>query len=107
MTDETSGIHLNYGHEASWWQRFSTTASAFFRESFDGIWKFVGYFWGMAAHYAGGTAQLIFALGVAFLAGGFGLAIERSEGGTGHFWMWIGGLLVGLVVRIPQSGAPK
>ena len=107
MTDDTSGIHLNYGHETPRWQRIWTRVSAFFHEHFDETWKSVGYLAGMAAHYAGGRTQLILALGFAFLAGGLGLAIERDAHTAGPFWMWIGGLFIGLVIPVRPGDKSK
>jgi hypothetical protein len=51
------------------------------------------------AQRIGGARQLGFALGMMFVLGGLGSAISPPRGDTG-FWMAIGGLLIGLCVRV-------
>jgi hypothetical protein len=46
----------------------------------------------------GGARQVAFALGLAFVLGGFGSALGRGEPA---FWMWLGGLLIGFSLRLP------
>ena len=50
---------------------------------------------------AGGTRQIVFALGLAFIFGGVGAAIARDAGPA--FAMALGGMLVGIAIRIPAS----
>ena len=50
----------------------------------------------------GGTRQVIFACGLAFIFGGVGAAIARDGGPA--FAMAIGGMLVGVAIRLPPSG---
>lgn len=47
----------------------------------------------------GGRSQIIFAIGVACVLGAFGAGLSRDEAVT--FWMIVGGLLIGLVLRVP------
>jgi len=112
--DKSTGIPLDYGRKQNPWRR----AWAGFRaewsrvraesnERLEKTWKSVGYFIGMAAFSAGGRKQLILAFGLAFFAGGLGLAIEGSQSSHGHIWMCIGAFLIGLVIPISKPGAGK
>jgi hypothetical protein len=47
----------------------------------------------------GGWRQVGFAFGLAFICGGIGLSLGS---GAGAIPMWLGGLLIGLCVRIPR-----
>jgi hypothetical protein len=49
----------------------------------------------------GGWRQVGFAFGLAFVLGGFGSALGRN--GEPAFWMFVGGILVGLSVRVPGA----
>jgi hypothetical protein len=51
----------------------------------------------------GGTRQIVFACGLAFIFGGIGAALARDDGPA--MAMAIGGMLIGIAVRIPL--APK
>jgi hypothetical protein len=93
--------------EPSGWKRAWTRIRSEFHERFDNWWESIGYFVGMATFSAGGPKQLILAFGLAFVSGGFGLAIEHGDGGSGHFWMWIGGFLVGLIIPISKTETRK
>ena len=53
----------------------------------------------------GGTRQVIFACGLAFIFGGVGAAIARDAGPA--FAMAMGGMLVGIAVRIGDLGKPR
>ena len=52
-------------------------------------------------HRVGGTRQIVFACGLAFIFGGVGAAIARDGGPA--LAMAIGGMLVGLAVRVPAK----
>jgi hypothetical protein len=105
--DQSSRVHLDYGHEPSRWTRFIS----YIHENFQHWWESVGYCIGLATYSAGGPKQLMLAFGAAFISGGFGLAIEHigedSGSSSGHFWMWIGGFLIGLVIPIPKTEPRK
>jgi hypothetical protein len=101
-SEQTSGVHIDYGHEPSRWQRFT----AAIRHYFDTYWEDVGFTVGALADLAGGTRQLLFAFGLAFLAGGFAIAIERDSS-SAPFWMWLGGFLLGLAIPLPKSNKEK
>ena len=51
----------------------------------------------------GGGQRVLFALGLGCVLGGIGICLDTSPRGTsdGGFWMFIGGLLIGLTVRVP------
>jgi hypothetical protein len=102
-----SGIPLDYGHENPHWERAWSRFRAHFHEHFDKAAESIGYVWALAASLVGGNKQLMLALGTAFLAGGLGIAIEREFSGWGPFWMWIGGLLIGLVIPAPKRYEQK
>ena len=72
----------------------------FWRDTIDGCWEFFGMIFSGLAVYAGGSRQVVFAFGLAFLAGGLGEALETQFGAGGPFWMFIGGFLVGLVLPV-------
>jgi hypothetical protein len=102
-----STIPLDYGRKSygprGWWARLT----GWFQERFEFWWESVGYCLGMGLFLAGGPRQLVVAFGMAFLAGGLGLAIEGESFSSGHFWMWVGGFMVGLIVPIPKTSAEK
>jgi hypothetical protein len=50
----------------------------------------------------GGVRQIWFALGLAFVLGGIGAGIDRW--GHASLMMWIGGLFLGLAIRVPRWG---
>ena len=50
-------------------------------------------------HRVGGTRQIVFACGMAFVLGGIGAAIARDEGPA--FAMAMGGFFIGLALRLP------
>jgi hypothetical protein len=52
-----------------------------------------------AWHRVGGTRQVVFACGLAFIFGGVGAALSPRDGGPA-FAMAIGGLLVGIAIRL-------
>ena len=52
----------------------------------------------------GGTRQVLFAIGVAFVCGGVGASLSPRYDGPAQA-MTIGGLIIGLTVRVP--GSPK
>jgi hypothetical protein len=56
-------------------------------------------FAGMLTELIGGPRQLIFAVGLMFLAGGFADALSRGDDGV--FAACVGGLLIGLVLPVP------
>jgi hypothetical protein len=72
----------------------------FWRDTIDGCWEFFGMIFSGLAVYAGGSRQVVFAFGLAFLAGGLGEALETQFGAGGPFWMFIGGFLIGLVLPV-------
>jgi|SRR5690242_10682361 hypothetical protein len=49
----------------------------------------------------GGTRRVAFAIGLGMLLGGLGDCIAGYSRGQGAFWMFIGGMLIGLTVRVP------
>ena len=49
----------------------------------------------------GGWRRVFFALGLACLLGGLGDCLAGFSRGDGAFWMFVGGLLIGLTVRVP------
>jgi hypothetical protein len=51
-----------------------------------------------AWHRVGGTRQVVFALGLAFIFGGIGAAVARDGGPA--LAMAVGGLLVGIAIRV-------
>jgi len=51
----------------------------------------------------GGWRRVFFAIGLAFLLGGLGDCIGNFSRGEGAFWMFVGGLLIGLTVRAPLN----
>jgi hypothetical protein len=105
--DNPSGIPLDYGQQPSRWKRAWTRISAWFHEHFEDWLKAIGYSLATLIYLAGGYRQAILALGVAFLAGGLGLAIEAGRGGSGDFWMWVGGFMVGLIIPLSKTGSGK
>jgi hypothetical protein len=106
--DNTAGVPLDYGQQPSrWknaWKSTWTRTRAYFHEHFEDWLKSIGYSIATLIYLAGGHKQAILALGLAFLAGGLGLAIEADRSSSGHFWMWIGGLMVGLIIPLNKSG---
>ena len=48
----------------------------------------------------GGWRQILFALGLAFCLGGAGYGFDRY-GGEAPFMMFVGGFIIGLVIRVP------
>jgi hypothetical protein len=105
--ENTAGVPLDYGQQPSRWKHAWTRTRAYFHEHFEDWLKSIGYSLATLIYLAGGYKQAILALGLAFLAGGLGLAIEADRSSTGHFWMWIGGLMVGLIIPISTSGSGK
>jgi len=107
----TSGVPLDYGQQPSRWKNALkvawTRTRAYVHEHFEDWLKSIGYSLATLVYLAGGYKQAILALGLAFLAGGLGLAIEADRSSTGHLWMWIGGLLIGLVIPVPKTPAAK
>jgi hypothetical protein len=53
----------------------------------------------------GGWRRIGFALGLACLLGGLGDCLAGYSRGEGAFWMFVGGLLIGLTVRVPLRGS--
>jgi hypothetical protein len=62
---------------------------------------------GMLMATLGGWQRLLFAFGLGCLLGGIGDCLTGFPRGTsdGPFWMFIGGLLIGLTVRVPLNKA--
>jgi hypothetical protein len=54
-----------------------------------------------AWHRIGGMRQVLFAAGIAFVCGGMGAALPREDGPA--MAMAIGGILIGLTIRLPDS----
>jgi hypothetical protein len=54
---------------------------------------------GLAMRTIGGLRQAGFAIGMMCAVGGLGAALMHD--GAGVFWMTIGGLLIGLSLRVP------
>ena len=52
----------------------------------------------------GGGRRIFFATGLALLLAGLGDCISAYSSGDGVLWMFIGGLLIGLTVRVPLRG---
>jgi hypothetical protein len=55
----------------------------------------------------GGWRRIVFALGLACLLGGLGDCLADYSRGDGAFWMFVGGLLIGLTVRVPLRGGSE
>jgi hypothetical protein len=55
----------------------------------------------------GGWRRVFFALGLACLLGGLGDCLAGFSRGDGAFWMFVGGLLIGLTVRVPLRGGSE
>ena len=53
----------------------------------------------------GGLRQLIFAFGLMCALGGLGAALSQSDGAPA-FWMCVGGIIIGLTVRLPPVPPP-
>jgi hypothetical protein len=70
------------------------------RETIDGFVEFFGMIFSGLSVYAGGSRQVIFAIGLACLAAGIGVAIEARENTGGPFWMFVGAFLIGLVIPV-------
>jgi hypothetical protein len=119
MTAETAGeapqgIPLDYGKEPSRAKRVRAGIRAAWAEYRDRMrlrsdkdWKAIGYFLASAAYAVGGFRQVGLALGLAFFSGGLGLALEAGGGGFAPVWMWLGGLLAGLSIPLPNSTSPR
>ena len=50
---------------------------------------------------AGGAKQIVFAIALACVLGGLGESVYRYSSGAGVFWMFAGGLTIGLIIRVP------
>jgi hypothetical protein len=49
----------------------------------------------------GGWRRITFALGLGMVLGGLGECLQDRWSGDGAFWMFTGGILIGLTVRVP------
>jgi len=95
-----AGEPLNYGHRDragdTWrWARAWVTA----------LLENIVRLTNMLVAALGGWRRVGFAVGLACLLGGLGDCIGSFSGGDGAFWMFIGGLLIGLTVRVPLRGS--
>ena len=52
----------------------------------------------------GGWRRVGFAIGIAAVLAGLGDCIGSFSRGEGVFWIFVGGLLIGLTVRVPLRG---
>src|SRR5690349_18080554 len=89
-------VPLEYGHggrASDWWRRFS----AAFAERAVGAIQFLGMMIGLI----GGVRQLVFAIGLAFLAGGLADALSHGHD-EAVIAMSFGGFLIGLVLPVPK-----
>lgn len=99
-------VPLGYGrggHAGDLWQRFRTTARTI---AHDVRWRLVPWLDAVSDTVGralepliialGGWRQLGFAFGLAFIGGGIGFAIADEA----VLMMWLGGLLIGLCLRI-------
>jgi hypothetical protein len=95
----TKPVTLDYGRaesmSSSWYRRFWAGV----QERVDGVFHFVG----LLIYFVGGPRQAGFAFGLASLAGGLGLCLQRDVANDGPYWMWVGGFLVGLVLPLPAK----
>ena len=82
----------------TFWKAWSTLRAAML-EMYEAIEPTLEKAW----NRVGGTRQVIFACGLAFIFGGIGAAISHYDGPP--FAMAIGGLLAGIAIRLPS--APK
>ena len=102
-SENPSAIPLDYGHEPSRWKKFWARVMSLYRRWEDRWFRSIGYAFAAGATALGGASQLTLAFGLAFLAGGMGLAIEGYASSSGPFWMWLGGFLVGLAIPLPKK----
>jgi hypothetical protein len=104
--EPTPAVPLGYGHggrRSDAWRQFTSTM----RTAFGDAWRrlrpkldeasntLVAGFERLIA-LAGGWRQAGFAIGLAFICGGIGFAIADEA----VLMMWLGGLLVGLTLRV-------
>jgi hypothetical protein len=105
MTEPVEAIPLEYGHGGR-----ATDAWRSVRARAGVVWEAFRTSSGAAADdlktklvpALGGWRQVLFALGLAFVLGGLGLSVGSGDGAIP---MWLGGLLVGFVVRVPGARA--
>jgi len=89
-------VPLDYGHggrASDWWRKFS----AAFAERAAGAIQFLGMMIGLI----GGVRQLVFAIGLAFLAGGLADALSHGHDDA-VIAKSFGGFLIGLVLPVPK-----
>ena len=97
---ETSGATVDYAKPdvnpkfPTFWKAWSAVRAAML-EMYEAIEPALERAW----QRIGGTRQAIFACGLAFVFGGIGAAISHYDGPP--FAMAIGGLLIGLAIRLP------
>ena len=88
---------LEYGHAEPRRTRLLAQARAVVQERVDGTFEFLG----MVLAMVGGGRQLGLSVGLALFAGGLGECLTRYDGQSGPGRMALGGLVLGLVVRLP------
>lgn len=89
-------IPLDYGKGTGFSDRMRNLRSEA-NAHFDGVFRFFGMLIGLI----GSARQLIWALGFAFTAAGFGLTIQYGSTG-GPILLFVGALLIGLIVPAPK-----
>src|SRR5947209_461789 len=93
LASEAPPQPLNYGHRdraGDLWRRIFAYLKAT-GDAFQELLRII-------IPILGGWRQIVFAFGLALVLLGLGLCIDRI-GGPGPFWMFIGGLMIGLTVR--------
>ena len=101
MAREVPPAPLEYsrgGRAGDWWRE----ASAWGHAGIEVTTKFSMRAW---PHVRAWWRQVGFALGLGFTLAGLGHSLNRhTYGGEGVILMFIGGVLIGLCVRVPLSG---
>ena len=94
LASEAPRQPLHYGHRdrAGDWERWISAHLKALGDAFKELLRII-------IPILGGWRQIIFALGLAFVLSGIGYCFDRW--GTGPSWMFIGGLMIGLIVRVP------
>jgi hypothetical protein len=91
---------LNYGRGGRAGDRWRV-ARAWLGVFFDSVKRLAVLF----VEVLGGWRRVFFAIGLGSLLGGIGDCLSGFSRSDGAFWMFIGGLLIGLTVRVPLRGS--
>ncbi|MGB7158478.1 MAG: hypothetical protein WBD40_10465 [Tepidisphaeraceae bacterium] len=104
VKEPTPAVPLGYGHggrRGDTWRRFSSTVRAGAADGWRAVRTSSAELLPAVVQLIirlGGWRQIGFALGLGFVLAGIGVAMDRS--GDASFLMWLGGLLIGLCLRI-------